>query len=203
MHQDESGMDDIEGLVLKRQRLTYVHLQKPEVFRKRSAKMVHSSGSDNGRAEAMGWERAGRWGIKKKGGEGSPFGKRRDIDCNDLCIRIILRGMYRPSAAPCPGEMFLSGKHGRQDGAEKNPPNLQDSLRVSQIGKCQFSAEKPRNALMHRVEPVNPSRSAMQLSKGSGATGTHLSFSLEVALADWNIREFLPEHNGETRRRLT
>ena len=38
VHQDESGVDDIEGLVLKRQRLTYVHLQKLEVFRKRSAK---------------------------------------------------------------------------------------------------------------------------------------------------------------------
>jgi len=83
--------------------------------------------------------------------------------------------------------------------AKKDLPNLQDSLRVSQIGKRQPSAKKPCNALVHRVEPVNPFRSAMQLPKRGKTTRTHLSRSLEVASTDYSAREFVPAHSGGTR----
>jgi len=87
--------------------------------------------------------------------------------------------------------------------AESDPPNLQYFLRVSQIGKRQPSAKKPRNSLVLSVESVNPSRSAMRLLKCCKTTGTHLSCSLVFALADYDGREFEPEQSGESRRRLT
>jgi len=84
-------------------------------------KIVHSSGSDKGRAKAMGVEaiRGGVMGHQEK--RDPPFGKRRDIDCDYLCIRVILCGVYRPSTTSCPDQMLLQVNVNDRTGSRERP----------------------------------------------------------------------------------
>ena len=57
VHEDESSMNDIEGLVFKWQWLANVHLQKRHVLRKRSTRQTIPSDQKAGEAMGIqGWD---------------------------------------------------------------------------------------------------------------------------------------------------